>query len=374
MSASTVTQIFEHTQAQSQSGDGVVAQATVNFDGSDALLGFSGSAWTQTAGEISLQVWLDGEPLGTALAIYANTAQMHMSLGRMWVHAQGVSAGQHKLMVVAGMSTITDVNDWLNLTLWQLGDGLAVRATADLPCPAGSGQTLLTERFRIRNGAFLMSGSGSGWVTGAGALVQTTMLFDRGDGLMGEVYANNANQHLATVPVDNINPNPQSQRGEYELQLVAQYGTSTDQGDIAHLTVVEWVNAAAAPVEVELNPPLMDTAASAQQGGEYVAQSSFQSGGGTLLFRVSMSGWTPQAGVGIGASIEIDGTSMGNVELFANFASTHLAIPSNDLVVSGIPAGTHSFQIQSGAYTYTDGNDRVGVLALEFPKAAAASY
>jgi hypothetical protein len=353
----------------------VVAQATVNFDGSDALLGFSGSAWAQAAGEISLQVWLDGEPLGTALAIYANTPQMHMSLGRMWVHAPGVAAGQHKLMVVAGMGTITDQNDRVNLTLWQLGDGLAVRMTADVPCPAGNGQTLLTERFGVpEGGAFLISGAGSGWVTQAGALVQTTMLFERGDGLMAEVFANNANQHLATVPVDNIYPNTSHLRAEYELQLAAQSGTWTDGGDIAHLTAVEWLNPADAPVEVPMNPTLMDTAAAAQSGGEYLAQSKFQCGGGTLLFRVSMSGWTPQAAVPIGASIEIDGRPLGNVEMFANFASTHLALPSNDLVVTGIPAGNHTFQLQSGAYTYTDQNDRVGVLALEFPKGAAASY
>jgi hypothetical protein len=349
-----------------------VAQAVVNFDGSDALLGFSGSAWSQASGPISLQVWLDGEPLSAPLAIYANTPQMHMSLGRMWVHAPGVSAGQHKLMVVAGMGTITDANDRLNLTLWQLGDGLAVRLAADVPCPAGNGQTLLTERFGIDGGAFLISGSGSGWVGQAGALVQTTMLFDGGDGLMAEVFANNASQHLATVPVDNVYPS-HDQRSQYELQLVAQAGTWTDGGDIAHLNAVEWVEPADAPVVLAMNPPLMDTAAAAQQGGEYVAQSTFQCGGGTLLFRVSMSGWTPQAAVPIGASIEIDQRPVGNVDLFANFASTHLAIPSNDLVVTGIPAGNHSFQLQSGAYTYTDQNDRVGVLAFEFPQGAAAS-
>jgi hypothetical protein len=344
----------------------VVAQAVVTFDGSDALLGFSGSAWSQAAGEISLQVWLDGEPLSAPLAIYANTPQMHMSLGRMWVHAPGVSAGDHKLMVVAGMSTITDQNDFLSLTLWQLGDGLAVRGTADLPCPTGSGQKLLTERFFIEGGAFLLSGSGSGWAPSAGALVQTTMLFDGGDGLMAEVFANNASQHLATVPVDTVYPQ-WDERGQHVMQLVAQSPTWTDGGDIAHLTAVEWVDGAAGPNILSLHPFLMDTTAVAQDGGEYVAQASFQCGGGTLLFRVSMSAWSPQANVPIGASIEIDERPVGNVQLFANFASTHLAIPSNDLVVRGIPAGDHTFQLQSGAYTYTDQNDRVSVLALEFP-------
>jgi hypothetical protein len=292
---------------------------------------------------------------------------MHMSLGRMWVHAPQVSAGSHQLMVVAGMTTITDQNDRVNLTLWQLGDGLAVRATADEPCPSGSGQVLLTERFGVKGGAFLISGSGSGWVASANSLVQTTMLFAQADGILAEVYANNANQHLATVPVDNFYENQSGKRGEYELQLTAQPSTTTDQGDIAHLTAVEWVDPAAAPTAIAMNPNLMDAAAAQQDGGEYVAQSTFSCSGGPLLFRVSMSAWTQYAPGPIGASIEIDERPVGYVELFANFASTHLAIPSNDFVVTGIPAGKHTFQLQSGASTYTDQNDRVSIFGLEFP-------
>jgi hypothetical protein len=353
----------------------VVAAATVYFDGSDALLGFSGSAWSQAPGPISLQVWLAGQPLGGQLSIYANAGQMHMSLGRSWVHAPGVSAGSHQLMIVAGPTTITDQNDRFNLTLWQLGDGLAVRTTADEPCPSGAGQVLVTERFGIHGGGFLLSGSGSGWVTSANQLVQTTMLLDQGDGLMGEVYANNANQHLATVPVDVYYPNTKGERAQFELQLRAQPATSTDQGDIAHITAVEWVNPADAPQVITMNPPLMDTVAAAQQGGDYIAQSTFQCSGGPLLFRVSHSGWSPKASVPIGASIEIDENPVGNTDLYANFASTHLAVPSNDLVVTGIPAGQHTFQLQSGVYTYTDYNDRVGVMLMEFPQAGAeASY
>ena len=350
----------------------MVAKASVEFDGSDALLGFSGSAWSSAVGPISLQVWLDGEPVGRALSIYANTPEMHMSLGRMWVHAPGVSAGSHQLMVVAGPTTITDQNDRFNLTLWQLGDGLVVRTTADLPCPTGSGQVLLTERFEVDGGAFMLSGSGSGWAGATGGMVQTTMLLDGGDGTMAEVYANNANQHLATVPVDTSYPNAGNKHGQYELQLRAQPATNTDQGDVAHLTAIEWVDPAAAPVVLDLSPGLVDTVASTQQGGEYIAQSTFQCGGGTLLFRVSCSGWSPQAAVPIGASIEIDGTPRGNLDLFANFASTHLAMPSNDLVVTGVPAGKHAFQLQSGVYTYTDANDRVSVFVMEFPAAGGA--
>jgi hypothetical protein len=69
----------------------------------------------------------------------------------------------------------------------------------------------------------------------------------------------------------------------------------------------------------------------------------------------------------MGASIEIDGKPIGYAGLFANPSSTHLAIPTNDFVVTGIPAGQHVFGLQSGAATYTDQNDRVSVVAMEFP-------
>jgi hypothetical protein len=115
-------------------------------------------------------------------------------------------------------------------------------------------------------------------------------------------------------------------------------------------------------------PVLQNYVAATQQGGEYVAQSRFQTSGGALLLRVSMSAWTPEANTMLLGSIEIDGNVVGHVELFANPAATHLSLVSNDLVVLGLPAGGHGFAIQSGASTYTDQNDSVSVLALEFPR------
>lgn len=368
MANSSVLQILENATAASQSGDGVVAQATVNFAGGDALLGFSGSAWTQTVGPISLTVWLDGEPLGGQLSIYANLAAMHMSLGRSWAYAPAVSPGPHEVMVVAGMTTITDQNDRVSLTLLELGDGLEVRTTTDVPCPTTSGGATLSEqRFQLEgDNPFLVSSSGSGWVSQAG-FVTLWMIVDGGDAVGNEVYANSAEQHLAAVPADAFWP--PIERGEHTIALNSDSSTLTDGGDIAHLSAIEFVDPAAAPALVALDPEIQNLAAEQQTGGDYViGASTFQCSGGTLLFRVSMSGWTSNANEIIGASIEIDGKPVGNLELFANPATTHLTMPSNDLVVTGVPAGQHSFQIQAGAYTNTDANDRVSVIALEFPQ------
>jgi hypothetical protein len=84
---------------------------------------------------------------------------------------------------------------------------------------------------------------------------------------------------------------------------------------------------------------------------------------------VSLSAWTPQANTLLGISIQLDNKPLGRAELFANPGTTHLTVVSNDLVLTGIPAGNHTFVLQADASTYTDANDRVSVLAMEFPKA-----
>ena len=291
---------------------------------------------------------------------------MHMCLGRSWVHCRDVPAGQHKLTVVAGPNTITDQNDRVSLTVWQLGDGVAVRTSTDTTCPAGNGQVLATDEFAFEGGALLVSASASGWVTQASSVVAIPLFLAKDNVGSCQVYANNANQHLAAVPCDFVNP-ATDQHGHTALTLQALPSTSTDGGDLAHLTAIEWVNPPDAPVPLETSPYLQDSSPASQQGGEYVTQASFQSGGGTLLLRVSASAWTPQSDTLLGLSIQIDGRPVGRAELFANPSATHLMVVSNDLVVTGIPAGTHTFALQSDVYTYTDQNDRVSLQVLEFP-------
>ena len=61
MTPSTVSQPFSNAVAAAGQGDDAVVQGTVEFAGGDALLGFSGSAWSQQPGQISLQVYVDGK-------------------------------------------------------------------------------------------------------------------------------------------------------------------------------------------------------------------------------------------------------------------------------------------------------------------------
>jgi hypothetical protein len=277
-----------------------------------------------------------------------------------------VTPGSHELTVMAGPNTITDVNDRVSLTLWQMGDGVAVRAATDTPCPSGVAQKLVTDQFGLEGtGPLLLSGSASGWVTQAGTLVGVPMTIDAGDALTGQVFANNANQHLAVVPVDLVYG--ALPRGQHEAALIAFSNTTTDAGDTAHLGVVEWVEAADAPLLLDTNPRLQSAQAGTQQGGDPFAVTKFESNGGTVLLRVNASAWTPQAGDILGISIQVDGKPLGRAELCANPSQTHLTVVSNDLVIQGLPAGGHTVVLQGDVSTYTDVNDRVSILAMEFP-------
>ena len=55
-------------------------------------------------------------------------------------------------------------------------------------------------------------------------------------------------------------------------------------------------------------------------------------------------------------------------QVYANPANTHMAMVTNDLVVTGVPAGSHRLGLIGEVGTYTDQNDRVSALVLEFPK------
>ena len=368
MTSSTIYQPLNNTALAAQSGDGMVASVQVELLASDALISLAASAWSSAPGEMSIELWMDGQPTGGRLAMYANTAQMHLSLGRTYVWLQDVDPGQHTLELMAGPTTVTDGNDIACVTIWQMGDGCAVRFTQDAPCPTGVSQPLIKEAFGTEGGQLLLSGSTSGWVTQAGSMVQGFLVTDGGDGVGMEVYANNAEQHLATVPVDFVY-GATGARGQHLVQINAGGLTSTDGGDTAHVAVVEWINPPDAPTVLSMTPPLMDATANTQSGdGGTIAASNFTCGGGTLLIRVSVSCWTNEPpGLPLYVGIQIDGVSHGFTQIWANFQETHMAMVSNDLVLNNIPAGQHTLGLLAEANVITDVNDRVSVLMMEFP-------
>jgi hypothetical protein len=363
MTSSTISQPLNNFPLPSQSGSGFVVKTPVNFTGGDALVGFSASGWSAQPGPISMSLWLDNQPTGAVLGTYASQGAMHLSLGHTWAWLRQVPAGQHALMLEAGPTTVTDQNDFACVTVIQPNDGLAIRFAEDAPCPAGVAQPLITARAETKGGGLLVSGSNSGWVTQAGTTVRSSLVYDGGDGAPMEVFANNANQHLTVVPTDTI---LDSNRGNHEFQVFGGGMAQTDQTDYAHLAVVEWVNYDQAPAYLS---GITNASAQTQHGdGGTIASVPVTSKGGTLLLKVGVSGFSTQANKPLVVGIQIDGTSKGFAQVFANPANTHMAMVTNDLVVTGVPAGSHRLGLIGEAGTYTDQNDRVSALVMEFPK------
>jgi hypothetical protein len=206
-----------------------------------------------------------------------------------------------------------------------------------------------------------MSGSSSGWVTQAATFVGSSILYDGGDGSNMQVFANNANQHLAVVPTDNIQDNT---RGNHQFQVFGSQ-SATDLTDYAHLTVVEFVDYDQAP---SYRAQMFNQPAAAQGGsGGQIQSMPFSSSGGTLMVRVGVSCWTgASGGVPLYVGIQVDGTSKGFAQIFANVPSVHMPMVTNDLVITGVPAGNHTLGLIGEANTVTDQNDRVSILIFEF--------
>jgi hypothetical protein len=369
MTPSKISQPVNNVQLPGQNGGSFVVKEAFNFVGGDVLIGFSASGWSANANQlISMQLWLDDEPVPSGLLqMFANSAAMHLSLGHAWAFVEGVSAGQHAISLMAGDTTITDGNDQACITVWELGDNLAVQYNESVPCPQGAGVELVKTSFRTQGTTpILVSASTSGWNSSQG-IVGATVTLDQDINAEGslEVFANNANQHLAAVPTD-IHLAPPN-RGQHELEVVSHGATWTDGGDMVHVNVVEWVDPAKGPTIVGLSPPLQNAQAQSQNGdGGSIASATFQSSGGTLLVRTNLSAWSASSDVQIMVGIQIDGTSRGFAQLFANPNETHMTMVSNDLVVAGIPAGQHTLNLMGELNTITDQNDRVSVTILEF--------
>ena len=357
----TISQPLNNVSLPPQNGGEFVAKATANFDGGDALIGWSCSAWAAgQPGLLSMELWLDGQPTGSQLTLYANAANTHMALGHTWAWCRGVSAGQHSIELLAAEGTTTDQNDFACATVWNMAGAGTVRFADDLECPIGNGQGLIKAEVLTEGGPLLMSADGSGWAASAGQMVAGWLPFDGGDPYEMQVYANNGSQHLAWVGTDRVFE--AQNRGQHLVQVNADGQTWTDENDTAHLMVMEMNG----PI---VQAQLQNVTANSQDGsgGATIAETTFESNGGTLLVRVALSVWTGSIGQMLYVGIQVDNTSLGFAQIYANPANTHMPTVVNDLVLTNVAAGSHTLNLMAEANVVTDQNDRVSVLILELP-------
>lgn len=370
MAPSRVFQPINNVELRPQNGYNIVASATADFSGGDVLVGFSATGWaTAAATPLSVELWFDGQPTGGRIRMEADVAESHLALGHGWVWIGRVPAGPHRLDLVAGMQTTTDQNDRASVTVWEMGDGCAVRFARNAGCPMGTGQTLMTQQFVGGRKQFLISAGMSGrdprppGVTGGTAAVDGKSV-----GAL-EVFENDSARR-ACVPTDIVvSAEP---GGSHVAVLAASPGTYTDSADTAQLAVVDWVNPDSAPDVLKLEPPLQNATANTQPGdGGTIASTTFQSSGGPLLIKVSASVWTRVTGgmsLWVGVLLDSSPRGKGYTGIYANQAMTHMSTFTNDLVVTDVPAGTHTLELIAERSVVTDGNDRVSVLVLEFPR------
>lgn len=357
--ASGAYQPLSNATAESQSGDGTIASGNFATSGTPCLLGFSCSGWTQTQGaQIEATLTVDGEEVAR-LQLPASTTAMHLSLGRTWGYGL-LAEGRHEFSVVAGPNTITDQNDRVSLTVWELGEPQPVTVREDItePCNPGTGAIMGSVFPKTGDGPLLVSTSAAAEAASAG-LIGMHALVDNTTAIASEIFANNASQELTFVPIDLL-LEPLGE-GKHQIDLDAYDNTVTTGKEFFDLTVLEIEE----PKLVQVTPLWENSEANTTHGGDIVASGSFQTNGGTLIFRISGSGFGPNGGmIGLDCVLD-DRTGIGLAEVFANPANVHMPVVSNDIVVTGVGAGSHKLDVYSTITTYTDQNDRLSVTVIE---------
>lgn len=92
---------------------------SANFDSQadvDVAFFVSGSAWSQSEGQLSIQLLLDGNPVGEALG-YTNESASHKALVSVFLPSE-MTLGSHEVTLQVGNgNTITDLNDNFQVVL-----------------------------------------------------------------------------------------------------------------------------------------------------------------------------------------------------------------------------------------------------------------
>ena len=100
-------------------------------------------------------------------------------------------------------------------------------------------------------------------------------------------------------------------------------------------------------------------------GAAYPRSGTFTSNGGTLMIFASGAAYRSAAGT-MQVDVELDGVVQGSLKAYTNEASSHKALNSDVIVLTGIGAGSHTVELTlvDGS---SDANDYSQVTVLELP-------
>jgi len=88
------------------------------ISGGSATFVLNGTAWTQYANTlVEIALILDGSQIGSAMC-FANQSAVHMTLRPSFIEVASLSYAQHTMqIVVANSTTVSDFNDYFQVTL-----------------------------------------------------------------------------------------------------------------------------------------------------------------------------------------------------------------------------------------------------------------
>jgi len=317
------------------------------------------SAWSQAGNQ-----GLKAEPLvnkqvdstlGTAG--YVNPAATHMALLRRRARVQPLPEGESMFSVVAARGVTTDKNDTVNMAMLDISDigvpPLVRLATFGF---ASSPSLYTQQNFSCSGGPLLISVSATASSKTPSQMLGALLQLDGNPNANFQVWANPAGSHMGLVGGDRVRA---ADAKTHALHLTPHTGTTIDSNDLWALTVLE------------LPPPTIATQlkgndqCATQQGGGVIASAPFTSQGGTQLICLWVSAYSHKANQTISATVLIDGNPVGQAQIFANPADTHMLLCGGDIVPGSIPPGPHTIQVVAGPNTITDVNDRISLTVLE---------
>jgi hypothetical protein len=115
---------------------------------------------------------------------------------------------------------------------------------------------------------------------------------------------------------------------------------------------------------------LAASVAIAYAGAPLPRSGTFSSSGGLLVVFTGASGFRQTPGGTMQVDVAIDGTVVGSLSSYTNETGSHKALVANPIIVTGLPAGSHTVTLSAAPGANgpnTDANDYSQVTVLELP-------
>jgi len=102
-----------------------------------------------------------------------------------------------------------------------------------------------------------------------------------------------------------------------------------------------------------------------QPGAMTRISATYTSRGGALLITADGTGYASARDTTIGMNVVVDGNVVGSAKMAANESFTHKVFVPTQIVVNGLPAGTHTFTLAPLPGTLSDSNDFYNLTVVE---------